>query len=107
MLRRILFCFLAIALLHASPGFHAHEHAGESTVALASHDEDDGHDDTNDLCVDCMLQAQQAAPAPDAADWRAAARAPAGPRHSLYVQALPRAPPGGAIRVRGPPLIGS
>lgn len=110
MLRRFLLCLLAFALLNASPGLHWHDHAREHvSSASAYHEghEEDERQDAQELCLDCVFQAQQAAPAPAGGPWRGATPPAAGVLYGLYARALPRDPPGGAIRVRGPPLIGS
>jgi hypothetical protein len=113
MLRRILFYVLALAVLHASPGFHWHDHSHEAvqvSAAAAAHGEDahsDHPDETGEesRCADCLLQALQAAPAGDAP---AALSVVLGASVALAFgpsQERPQSPPAGRIRVRGPPAI--
>jgi hypothetical protein len=113
MLRRILFYLLALALLHASPGFHWHGHSHEAvhtSASAASHGADahpDHPDETGEesRCTECLLQALQAAPAGDGS---AALSAVLGVGVALAFdpsQERPQSPPAGRIRVRGPPAI--
>ena len=93
MLRRMLMLLLALALFNASPGAHWHEH---------DHDHDEV---THQWCAACLVQAEQTA-APGGAVVCAVAP-------SLLPRVAPlaknesarRCAPGGATRVRGPPLI--
>lgn len=111
MLRRILFYLLALALLHASPGFHWHDHsheAGHAIASAAAHGEDAHSDDPDEpgeesRCTECLLQALQAAPA---GDGPAAPGVELGSGVALACgpsQERPQSPPGGRTRVRGPP----
>jgi len=111
MLRPILLYLLALALLHASPGFHWHDHSHEAGHAIASADSHgaDAHSDSPDetgeesRCVECLLQALQAAPAGDRSVAPSAVlRAGVGPA-CCPPQERPQSPPGVRTRVRGPP----
>ena len=111
MLRRILFCLLAIALLHASPGFHWHDHsheAGQVVASAAPHGEDahsDGSEEPGQesRCTECLVQALQAAPAGDApAALSVVLRAGVAAAFGAS-QERSQSPPGGRTRVRGPP----
>jgi hypothetical protein len=110
MLRHFFLCLLAFALFNASPGLHWHEHAHETVSAASPHHEgheEEEHEGAQELCLDCVFQAQQAAPSSAGGPWRGATPPAAGVLHGLHARALPQDPPGGAIRVRGPPSIGS
>jgi hypothetical protein len=112
MLRRILFCLLALALLNASPGFHWYDHSHPPAQAIASvqaHDEDE-HSSVPEgageelACLDCVVQAQQLAPGSGVP----VALAGPQPRHTLTLpprEERPQSPPAGRIRVRGPPSL--
>jgi hypothetical protein len=109
--RRILFCFLALALLHASAGFHWHGHSHEAVHASASaathgadaHSDHPDETDEESRCAECLLQALQAAPAGDGpAALSVVVRAGVGLAFGPP-QERPQSPPAGRIRVRGPP----
>ena len=110
LLRRILLCLLALALLNASPGLHWHEHSHEAlhvaelATAQAPGEEPEDDEDAHGLCVECLLQAQTAAtpPSPGCA---LPATAPQRFPAAAACQPFAQAPPGGAVRARGPPHL--
>lgn len=116
MLRRILLYLFALALLNASPGFHWHDHpneprlavsAGERVAADLAQGEGEEQESERGPCADCMLQAQQTAHPSGGSAWPVLAQPARAGLQQRHATAHFQSPRADAIRVRGPPSIGT